>query len=72
MELKPSHKVSQKECSEANNLYWNDFDKFQALTDEQKEVVTVLVDAEMVFHRVKRWPITVQEVLDYREQRFGK
>jgi hypothetical protein len=69
MQLKPSHKITEKEHSEASVLYWLDYEKFRSLPQEQQEILLVLVDADMVWHRVKRWPITVQEVWDYYDQR---
>ena len=54
MNLKTSHRISEKECSEANSLYWLDYEKFRSLPQEQQEILLVLVDADMVWHRVKR------------------
>jgi hypothetical protein len=68
--LAPDYKISEQESNEASTLYWLEYHKFESLTAEQREAFLLLVDAQAVFHRVNRWPVTVQEVLDYYEARF--
>jgi hypothetical protein len=68
MELRPNFKISEEECREAFRL-WLDADKYNALTKEQRHSVDVLMDAELAHEKLRRWPITVQEVYDCWEQR---
>ena len=68
MELQDSYKISEEECRQAVRL-WLDADKYRALTKEQRHSVDVLMDANLAYEKLRRWPITVQEVYDVYEQR---
>jgi hypothetical protein len=68
MDLPLNYKISEQECREAFRL-WLDADKYRALSKDQRETVDVLMDAELVFEKLRRWPISVQEVYEFREHR---
>ena len=62
--LAPDYKISEQESNEASSLYWLDFDKYMAMSEDERDTIMLLMDAD----KLGWWPVTVSEVHEQWER----